>query len=146
MEALRGDRVSGVKQLRGGSFRDIKKRLTGLGVIASRDVSARAAPVITSALREAFDGARDVYGAPRRVGVDGGTLSLVRTGATRATLGFTVQGTTLRARLGTRWAKYLIGRYRILPIGDRTAIPAKWKRAIDVIVQDVLSSEWRRAA
>ncbi len=137
--------MSKVKQMRGGSMRDVKGRIAKLGVVAARRVAETATPMLTSAVRSDFDAGRTVYGAPRPVGRRG-PLSLVRTGATRATLGFSAQGTTMRAVLSTRWAKYLIGKYRILPIGDRTAIPAKWKRAIDAIVSDVLSAEWRRAA
>ncbi len=64
-------------------------------------------------------------------------LTLVDTGDTRRTMHFEARGRLVRCRLGPRYAKYLIGKYKILPIGDRTSMPAAWTRALDELVQTV---------
>ncbi|OQB88590.1 MAG: hypothetical protein BWX86_02646 [Verrucomicrobia bacterium ADurb.Bin122] len=40
----------------------------------------------------------------------------------------------------------MIGRFKILPIGDRTAIPVKWRRAIDDVFHAVVFERDRGAA
>lgn len=145
MAALRGYRVSKVRRIRGVGLRDVAKRVHGLGAVAAQSVASQAAPLLTTQARSDFDAGRTVYGTVRPSGVRG-PVTLVRTGATRSTLGFSAQGTRMRVVLSTRWAKYLVGRFRILPIGDRSAIPPAWKKAIDGAVSRVLSAEWRKAA
>jgi Na+/glutamate symporter len=56
---------------------------------------------------------------------------LRRTGATEATLRFVAIGTIVRCVLGTPYARYLIGNYRVLPMG---AMPVSWSRQIADIV------------
>lgn len=60
--------------------------------------------------------------------MDGRELRLVRTGATRAALRFVAVGTVIRCVLGPRYARYLVGKYRILPSGQQ-AVPFRWRRA-----------------
>ena len=62
-------------------------------------------------------------------------LTLVQTGDTRRTMKFKANGRLVRCELGPRYAKYLIGKYKILPIGDRTAMPAAWTRALNELVK-----------
>jgi hypothetical protein len=79
-------------------------------------------------------------------GSDADQVSLVRTGKTRDQLRFVVNGTIIRCALGPRYAKYLIGKYKILPIGDRTAMPANWTRALDELVRTAQERPSRVAA
>jgi len=137
--------MSRVRRIGGGSLRSFRDRVQAMTVSAAQIVASQAAPELTAAARADFDSGLTAYGAPRPSGVNG-PLSLVATGATRATLGFSSQGTVMRAVLTTPWAKYLVGKYQVLPSGDRTDIPPKWKRSLDGIVARVLASEWKRAA
>jgi hypothetical protein len=111
----------------------MKASLRALPRSVAHQVAQRGAPKLTALTREAFDGNRNVYGDARPAGVDGQPLTLVKSGATRAALKFTANGTIIRAVLGTRYAKYLIGKYGILPNG---ALPVKWSRALAEIVKE----------
>lgn len=123
----------------------VVKRVRSLGVVAAQSVARTAAPALTSAALADFDGGRTAYGTPRPVGANG-PVSLVRTGKTRSTIRFTAQGTALRIVLGTRYAKYLIGRYNMLPSGGRKAIPRAWRTSIDGIVARVTDAAWKAGA
>ncbi len=92
------------------------------------DVAAKVAPSITALARASFDGGRTAYGDARPAGVHGNALTLVKSGDTAATLNFVAIGTKVRAVLGTRYAKFLIGKYGILPSG---ALPFAWADDID---------------
>ena len=92
------------------------------------DEAARtSAPPVTTDLRANFHGGRTAYGDARPLGVDGEPLSLVKEGEVRDQLGFVALGHQMRAKLGPRYAKYLIGKYDILPNG---AMPRGWKPII----------------
>jgi Na+/glutamate symporter len=73
-----------------------------------------------------------VYGQTRPPSTSGQPLTLRRTGATEATLRFVAIGTIVRCVLGTPYAKYLIGNYRVLPMGR---MPVQWSRDINDLVQ-----------
>jgi hypothetical protein len=86
---------------------------------------------MTSLAETAFNSGRTVYDAPRPVGVDGRPLKLRRTGDTEKTLRFKADGRIVRCVLGTRYAKYLIGKYAVLPMGR---MPARWQaRLVDLV-------------
>lgn len=122
--ALRGD-LSSLKGLKG--------KLKELPRSVAHDVAQRAAPALTSLTRGAFDSGKSVYGDARPQGADGRPLTLERTGATKASLKFSATGTIVRAVLGPRYAKYLIGKYSILPNG---ALPAAWSSKLAALVKE----------
>lgn len=121
------------------SFRGLRQELGALPITVSQAIAQRAAPELTRRARAAYLSGKTAYGDDRPEGVDGAALTLMRTGATFRTLRFVQSGTIVRCALGTRYAKYLIGKYRVLPVGDLTAMPAAWARAIDQIVADEVS-------
>lgn len=123
--ALRGDL---------SSLRRLKSTLRALPRSVAHQVANRGAPALTDLARGAFNSNRNVYGDARPAGVDGQPLALVKSGATLATLKFDANGTIIRAVLGTPYARYLIGRYGILPNGS-AAIPVQWSRALGEIVK-----------
>jgi len=123
--------VSSLKKLIG----DLQKQA---GVVVAQEVAARAAPKVTALALAEFDAGRTAYGDPRPEGVDGRELTLVRTGATRAALRFAAVGTVIRCVLGPRYARYLVGKYRILPSGQQS-VPFRWRRAISDVARDVVS-------
>jgi hypothetical protein len=115
------------------TFNRLRRRLNELPRTVAASVAARAAPALTVLTRQAYDGGRDVYGQSRpKSTTTGEVLTLNRTGATERTLKFVSVGTLVRCVLGTRYAKYLIGKYRILPNGP---IPVAWRAKLDTIVQ-----------
>lgn len=114
----------------------LSKRLKGVPLVVVHDVANRAAPTISEKARNAFTAGVTVYGNPRPRSVDNEPLSLYKTGATFSKLRFTVTGTIIRCDISHagRHAKYLIGKYRILPMGR---MPVAWTQAIRQIVQSV---------
>ena len=72
-----------------------------------------------------------MYGDARPKGVDGRPLTLVRTGRTRSMVRFSATGTIVRAVLAVPYAKYLIGKYEILPNGR---LPSTWRKTITRVV------------
>jgi len=115
------------------TLKDLKSTLRRLPVTVAHDIAQRAAPDLTTRSQEAFDSGQTVYGAPRPRGVDGGALTLSKSGQTRREIHFRVTGTIIRCVLGTRWAKYLIGKYEILPNGR---IPEGWSTSLRTIASE----------
>ena len=66
----------------------------------------------------------------------GKPLDLVDTGRTRDDLAFETLGTVVRVVLAAPYQKYLIGKYKILPI---QVIPVAWDKSLDRIAQAELS-------
>jgi hypothetical protein len=108
-----------------------KANLRRLPVSLAHDVAQRAAPDMTGLATSAYNSGRTVYDAPRPPSVNGGPLQLRRTGDTEKTLRFKADGRIVRCVLGTRYAKYLIGKYGVLPMGR---IPARWQARLVELV------------
>ena len=130
----------------GLSIREFKGRLAELPLSVAHEIAQQAAPLLTSLAQEAYDAGRNVYGDVRKKGIDGQDLTLVDTGATRRTVVFVANGRIIRAHLGPKYAKYLIGKYKILPIGDRTKMPANWSRALEELGRTIIERPSRLAA
>lgn len=109
----------------------LKRTLRTLPVTVAASVARRASPALTQFTAEAFASRQTVYGDARPSSATGAPLSLVKSGATRDALRFVTVGTIIRCVLPTRWAKYLIGKYGILPNG---ALPVRWSRELGKIV------------
>lgn len=129
--------MSGNVRRIGMSLRDVKARIMSAGVVAAQATAARVAPTLNSLARSAFAAGNTVYGEARPAGKRG-SVSLVRTGRMRDSIAFTAIGATVRAALGVAYARYHVGRYRILPSGDRTVLPVAWARAIDAVFRDAM--------
>lgn len=130
----------------GRSLRDLKSDLRKLPVSVAHDLAKQAAPLLTRLAMASFDGGRNVYGDPRPKSTTGADLTLVETGKTRRTLRFVANGTIIRCELGPRYARYLIGKYKILPVGDRTSMPVSWIRAMRELGETVVTNRARVAA
>jgi hypothetical protein len=115
------------------SIKGMKQAIRALPVTVAADISKRAAPALTDLTQTAFNSNATVYNESRPAGVNGNSLSLVKSGATRDALRFVSVGTIVRCVLPTKWAKYLIGRYGILPNG---ALPVKWSARLKEIVAE----------
>jgi hypothetical protein len=118
-----------------GNVNDLKKlgqRLNKFPVTLVHNVAQKTAPKLTANATASFNSGLTVYGDARPKGSDGQPLTLRQTGATEATLRFTAVGTIVRCVLGTPYARYLIGKYKVLPMGG---MPTTWSKQINEIVQ-----------
>lgn len=110
----------------------LKRTLKTLPTTIAVDVAARAGPAMTDQARGAHGSRRGVYGDAYPVGVDGQQLDVRRTGAVASGLGFRATGTQIRCVLDQKYARYLVGKYNVLPNG---AIPEGWRRELATIVK-----------
>jgi hypothetical protein len=133
-----------VSGLRGelGSIRRLNKKLLTMSTEMSQKVARRAASALSYFARTSYGANNTVYDDPRKLSVDGNPLSLVRTGRVKRDLYFVADGTKVRMKFGPKYAKYLIGKYTILPIGKAT-LPWKWQealqRGVDAAMRDHLA-------
>lgn len=128
------------------NLREIGRELSELPLSAAIETAQAAAGEITGQAGATYDAGQNVYGGPRPLGVRGNPLSLKRSGAVRGDMRFVSDGgTKIRAVLGERYAKYLVGKYRILPIGA-SALPTAWLSGIDRIAREQLDRLWSRVA
>lgn len=115
-------------------IKDVARRLRELPTTVAQDVAGKVAPDITARAKASYSAGETVYSDARPAG-EHGALTLVKSGATLASLAFVAIGTRIRCQLGTRWAKYLIGKYRILPMGR---MPYQWSERIGAVVKDTI--------
>lgn len=128
MSAVKGDTRS---------LREFAKRLRAVPTKAAITIAKAAAPKISALASAAYDGGQTVHGTARPGGVSG-PLTLVQSGATRAQVRFVSDGgTKIRAVLGTKYARYLIGKYQILPSG---ALPTVWAQLLGKVAADELAA------
>lgn len=106
---------------------DLRQKMRKAPVLLAIGVAKRTAPLLTKFARSDYDSGRTVYGGTRPLSTQGEKLSLDATGDTRRQLTFKATGTQMRVALGPKYAKYLIGKYDILPNGP---MPAKWASEI----------------
>jgi hypothetical protein len=131
--AQRGHSVMAVRHKGNATFASLKQRLNTLPRTVAVDVARRASPQLTALTQEAFSGGSTVYGEARPLGVDGKPLDLQRTGAVAGQLRFTTNGTIVRAVLGPKYSRYLIGKYGVLPNGS---MPVRWRSAMAQLVKE----------
>ena len=106
----------------------LKKMLRDLPITLAAEIAAAVAPGITTFAQAAYDSGVTVYGDPRPTSnVDGSPLELKLSGSTRGQMRFVSTGRIVRCVLGPPYAKYLIGKYGILPNGNA---PTVWNDAI----------------
>ena len=123
------------------SLRSLKRALAKLPITGTARIAARAAPAMSELAGAAYDSGQTVYGAARPSGVDGGALTLERTGATRRAMQFVATGRDIRTTRLPRYARFLIGRYDVLPNGP---LPLTWRERLREIAARVLHDEIHR--
>lgn len=119
------------------NLRLLNKRLQDMSKQAAERIAAKVASALTTRTQAAYDSGVSVYGDARSKG-----LSLYKTGAVRSAIGFTSVGTIVRAVLNQPYAKYLIGKYGILPNGN-AALPVEWTSAINAIIKNEFDAKKR---
>lgn len=116
------------------TLRELATRLRAVPIETAQRVAARVAPVISQKAQAAYDSGSTVYSEPRPAGKSG-SLDLFVSGRTRGRVRFEAVGTVVRCVLGTPYARFLVGKYRILPMG---AMPFAWSEAIGAAARDEL--------
>ena len=125
-----------------GNPRTIKRFLASLQSLPVRvtsKIAERSAPVITSAVQASFAAGTDPYGQPWAPGADGQKVDLYQTGALRRGLAFYPVGRRLMARLGVRYAKFQVGRRRVLPPGGKP-LPVAWSEQLATIANEEITA------
>jgi len=120
-------------------------KLRALPVLVAQASAERIAPALTAQARATFDAGETPYGDAWAPGADGQRVTLRQTGALASGVRFVAVGTRVRAVLGARYAKYQVGRRRVLP-GPGAALPPAWRAAVDAIVRDELDQHLARGA
>lgn len=133
--------MSGVGGLNKGitSIARLRSAIKDLPRNLRQAVANEASGYLDIELRADFDAGRTVYNTPRPLGVSGQQLSLVKSRKTRDNIGFRSTGTIVRAELYTRYAKYLIGKYKILP----QRLPVDWQAYLENLVREY-REDWER--
>lgn len=98
-------------------------------------IAEQVAPKLTELARETFDAGETPYGDKWLPGVDGRSVTLRKSGGLANGIRFVAVGTRVRAVLGVRYAKYQVGRRKVLP----SSLPVAWRAAIDAIAQKEIS-------
>ena len=126
--------MSGVANMQRGidSMNRLKSAIRDLPLRIRTAVAKDAAGILNVELHKDFAAGETVYDTPRPLSVKGKPLTLVKTDRVRSALNFVVIGTILRAQLGTKYARYLIGKYKILPM----SLPASWRTKLEQLVRD----------
>lgn len=107
--------------------------LRALPTTLAQRVAAKAAPLISELAEQSYDASQDPYGVAWAPAKDGSTVSLKRTGNLRGLLRYVAIGTRLRVALGTRYAKYQIGKRPVYPRPG--LLPAAYSAKLEEVVQ-----------
>lgn len=130
--------MSGVRNIQKGitSLARLRAAIRDLPLRIRESVAKDAAGYLDIEVRADFGAGRTVYDTPRPLAVGkktiGQRLTLVKSKKTRDNLGVTQVGTIVRAALGTPYAKYLVGKYQILP----QTLPASWQEYLNKLVRE----------
>lgn len=135
--------MSGVTNMAAGlaTFNRVRAALKSMPLRIRAGVAKDVAPLLTSAVQEAYDSGQTAYSTPRPKSKTGAALTLKKTGATRSDIGFTAVGTIVRAVLGRKYQRYLVGKYQVLPNG---AIPVKWRELIAETMREWATADLQR--
>lgn len=115
-----------------GDLKRLGKRLNAFPTTLVHAVANQTAPVLTVEAAGAHAARRSVYGESYGNSlVTGDPLTLDKTGLTGSTIRFTATGSVVRCVLGPKYSRFLIGKYRILPMGK---MPIAWAEKIRRIV------------
>jgi hypothetical protein len=117
--------------------------LRGIPTVVVQRIAAKVAPRLTALAAASFAAGQNAYGQAWPAGVNGQALTLRRTGALASKLSFVAIGTRVRAVLGVPYARYIIGRFAVLP---GRALPTAWSSDIGATVRKEIAAELARAA
>lgn len=107
------------------NLRAINKKLQAMPKVLAEKLAKKAAGTLTELVQGTY-GKKSVYGDA--IHLEAGN-NLVKTGSVKSALRFVAVGTIVRAALNQKYARYLIGKYGILPNGN-AAMPVSWTKAL----------------
>lgn len=125
MSALKGD----VRKIQ-----TLARTLRELPRTIAAHTAKEGAPVLTSELQGTYESRRNAYGDPNPIGENGEQLTLKKTGTLDGVLRFTSVGSIMRTPTLPKYARYLIGKYGVLP-NNNVAIPIAWSKRLEAIVK-----------
>lgn len=105
------------------------------------EVAKEAAPILTEAARATFDKSQDAYGVDWDPGVNGQTVTLVKSGSLKAGLYYVAIGTKLRVRLPVSYAKYQVGKRPVHP-RQGEALPLAFSEALSKVLVKIVVKEF----
>ena len=126
-------------KLKRGGVKDLRRIAANLGKLPKtigQRVAADVSKDFSAATAAAYASGTTPYGDARPLGKHG-PVTLKRTGKTEASLRFEAIGTTIRASFRTGWARFLVGRFRILPMGG---LPVAWVKIAEGSAQRLAQS------
>lgn len=126
--------MSGVANMVRGisSIARLKTAIKELPLKIRAAVARDAKDILNARMRENFAAGQTVYDVARPLSVSGKALSIVKSGKTLSQLYFVAIGTILRVQLPTKYAKYLVGKYQIMPM----SLPVAWRGELEKLVRD----------
>lgn len=122
------------------SLQDFSKKLRELPRTVAIKVAAAAAPALTNAAKATFASSQNAFGEDWVPGAEGQTVTLKESGTLASTIQYVAVGTKIRVALGTRYAKYQVGKRPIFPRqGD--PLPEAYRDALESTTKAVLQQE-----
>jgi hypothetical protein len=97
------------------SLKELSQKLRQLPTTLASQVTAQAAPALTTVANETFAAGTDPYGVPWAPGADGKAVTLRQTGRLQRFLQYVGIGTKLRVALGVPYSRYQIGKRPVFP-------------------------------
>ncbi len=125
------------------SLKDFAARLRTLPTVVAIKVAAAAAPALTAVARATFDAGENAYGDTWAIREDGTRATLKKSGDLASKLHYVATGTKLRVALGTRYAKYVLGKRPALP-RQGAALPVEYLRVLKETTAAVIRAELGR--
>lgn len=124
------------------SLRDYAKRMQRVASPSTVERIVReGSSVLTAQLQSDFDSGNTAYGDARPSGRHG-PVTLRKTGRLASFLRFAAVGRLMRAVLAVPYARFMIGRFQILPRGGGK-LPYKWSEQLGGIARRVMSDTMR---
>jgi hypothetical protein len=111
-------------------------------VVAIR-VAEESAPILTALAKETFDAGENAYGNTWKEGKKGQRVTLRKTGALASFLRYVAIGSKLRVALGTKYAKYQIGKRPVFP-RQNGELPVSYSQALQRTAVRVVREELLR--
>ncbi len=125
------------------SLQNFSKKIGELSKVVAIKIAAASADALTEVARASFDAGQDPYGNAWEPGDKGERVTLKKSGGTERGLYYVAIGTKLRARFAVAYAKYQVGRRRVLPTqGD--VLPQPYIDALSKAAARVIREELGR--
>jgi hypothetical protein len=125
------------------SLAQLSQDLRRLPRVVALKIAEACAPRITELASKSFEQSETPYGVPWAPGAEGQTVTLRKTGVLAKQIRYVAIGTKLRVALGTRYAKYQIGKRPVFPRQD-AALPDDYRAVIERTAADVVKAEMSR--